>query len=79
VDAAFHNNLGKTSAGWCVRDYTGRFILAGTSWMLGNVSVIEGDAVALLTAVQDLANRGFTNVMFETDSKIVLMFLFLST
>jgi ribonuclease HI len=79
MDAAFHNNLGKTSAGWCVCDYTGRFILAGTSWMLGNVSVIEGDAVALLTAVQDLANRGFTNVMFETDSKIVLMFLFLST
>jgi hypothetical protein len=30
VDAGFHNELNKTSVGWCLRDYTGSFVLAGT-------------------------------------------------
>ncbi|MCI26283.1 polynucleotidyl transferase ribonuclease H fold, partial [Trifolium medium] len=33
VDAGFHNTLGRTSAGWCVRDHMGHLVMAGTSWM----------------------------------------------
>ncbi|PNX84782.1 hypothetical protein L195_g040845, partial [Trifolium pratense] len=35
VDAGFHKEVRKTSAGWCVRDCTGQFIMAGTSWHQG--------------------------------------------
>jgi hypothetical protein len=48
VDAAFHQELNKISTGWCLRDHMGRFILAGTSWMDGNCSIVEGEAIALI-------------------------------
>ncbi|GAU22891.1 hypothetical protein TSUD_377030 [Trifolium subterraneum] len=41
VDAGFHNGKGKTSAGWCVRDHMGQFVIAGTSWIQGKYSTIE--------------------------------------
>ncbi|PNX84959.1 cytochrome p450 [Trifolium pratense] len=72
VDASLHNRLSKTSAGWCVRDFMGHFVVAGTSWKHGNLSVIEEEAEALIAAIQEIANRGFTNVVFETDSKNVV-------
>ncbi|CAJ2633178.1 unnamed protein product [Trifolium pratense] len=46
VDAGFHSGLGKTSASWCVREHTGQFVLAGTSWIQGKHSIIEGGAIA---------------------------------
>ncbi|CAJ2644603.1 unnamed protein product [Trifolium pratense] len=72
VDAAFHKKEMKTSAGWCVRDHTGQFVMAGTSWNQGRCSIIEGEAIALLEAMTEAARRGITNVIFETDSKIVV-------
>ncbi|GAU50545.1 hypothetical protein TSUD_409890 [Trifolium subterraneum] len=71
VDAGFHDAEGKTSAGWCVRDYMGRFIMAGTVWMPEKCSIIEGEAMAMLEAMKELERQGFTNVIFETDSKNV--------
>ncbi|PNX71836.1 cytochrome p450, partial [Trifolium pratense] len=71
VDAGFHDAEGKASVGWCVRDHMGRFILAGSSWIQGKCSTIEGEAIAMLEAMKELEQRGFTNVMFETDSKNV--------
>ncbi|PNX94423.1 BZIP-like protein [Trifolium pratense] len=71
VDAAFHSEVGKTTAGWCIRDYLGRFVLAGSSWIQGRCAVIEGEAVAVLEAIEELSHRGFRKVIFETDSKIV--------
>ncbi|PNX65372.1 hypothetical protein L195_g062568 [Trifolium pratense] len=32
----------------------------------------NGEAVALLAAIQEVADRGITNVVFETDSKNVV-------
>ncbi|PNX82461.1 replication protein A 70 kDa DNA-binding subunit [Trifolium pratense] len=64
VDAAFHKKEMKTSAGWCVRDHTGQFVMAGTSWNQGRCSIIEGEAIALLEAMTEAARRGITNVKF---------------
>ncbi|MCI05516.1 cytochrome P450 [Trifolium medium] len=48
VDAGFHGESNKTSAGWCLRDHSGLFVMAGTSWSQGKCSIIEGESMALL-------------------------------
>ncbi|XP_045810309.1 uncharacterized protein LOC123904725 [Trifolium pratense] len=68
IDAGFHHEAGKTSASWCVRDYMGRFVSAGSSWINGRCSINEGEAIAMLEAIKELHQRGYTNVTFETDS-----------
>jgi ribonuclease HI len=69
TDAGFHRDLNRTSGGWCLRDHRGMFVSAGTSWLEGNCSVIEGEAAALLDAIQQLEQRGISHVIVETDSK----------
>jgi ribonuclease HI len=72
VDAAFHTGINKTSIGWVLRDHIGRFIAAETTWFDGCCSVVEGEATALLDAVQAIVQRGFSRVIFESDSKSVV-------
>jgi hypothetical protein len=72
IDAAFHANLNKTSTGWCLRDHLGRFIMAETTWLDGNYSVLEGEAIALLEAMRAMKDRRISYVIFETDSKCVV-------
>jgi ribonuclease HI len=45
------------------------FVSAGTSWLEGSCSVIEGEAIALLDALHQLEQRGVSHVIVETDSK----------
>jgi ribonuclease HI len=72
VDAGFHKELSKTSAGWCLRDHMGRFIRAETSWMDGNCSIMEGESIALLKALQAMEQQGITHVIIESDSQSVV-------
>jgi ribonuclease HI len=72
VDAGFHNDLNKTSTGWCLRDHLGRFVMAETTWVDGKYSIIEGEAIALLEALKAMKRRSISNVIFETDSKSVV-------
>jgi ribonuclease HI len=72
VDAAFHKEINKTSTGWVLRDHIGRFIAAETTWFDGNCSIVEGEAIALLNALQSMVQRGFSHVIFESDSKSVV-------
>ncbi|CAJ2672830.1 unnamed protein product [Trifolium pratense] len=65
-------NVRKTSAGWCVRDCRGQFVLGGSSWILGRRSVNEGEALAMLEATKELHHRGFNNVIFETDAQNIV-------
>jgi ribonuclease HI len=67
IDVGIHENARKTSAGWCVRDHRGHFVLGGSSWIDGRCSSHEGEALALLEAMKELQQRGFNNVIFETD------------
>ncbi|GAU43259.1 hypothetical protein TSUD_134030 [Trifolium subterraneum] len=71
VDAGFYTDLNKTSASWCLRDHTGSFVVAATSWYEGKCSITGGESAALLEAMKDMEKRGITHVIFETDSKIV--------
>ncbi|CAJ2648983.1 uncharacterized protein LOC123904536 [Trifolium pratense] len=70
-DAGFHNDLNKTSDGWCLRDHSSNFVQASTNWREGQCSIVEGKSLALLEAMKAMEHRGLTNVIFETDSKSV--------
>jgi ribonuclease HI len=72
VDAGFHNDSNKTSSGWCLRDYRGRFLRAATTWRDGTRSIIEGESLALIEALHALQQQGITHVIVETDSKSVV-------
>jgi ribonuclease HI len=72
VDAGFHKDLRKTSTGWCLRDHTGRFIKAETTWRDGLCSILEGESIALIEALHALEQQGITHVIIETDSKSVV-------
>jgi ribonuclease HI len=72
VDAAFHKEINKTSTGWILRDHMGRFIAAETVWMDGNFSIVEGESIALLEALKAIEHRGYSHVVFESDSKSVV-------
>lgn len=52
IDASFHSASGSTGFGMCIRDHMGQFILAKTchSWPLMDVK--EGEATAMLRALQ---------------------------
>jgi ribonuclease HI len=69
TDAGFFGAANRTSGGWCLRDHRGVFVSAGTSWIEGTCSVIEGEAIALLEALQHLEQRGISHVVIETDSR----------
>ncbi|GAU46165.1 hypothetical protein TSUD_301250 [Trifolium subterraneum] len=72
VDAGFHNEMNKTSTGWCLRNHWGRFVRVGTYWKEGKCSTIEGEAIALLEAMREMEHQGITHVIFETDSNSVV-------
>jgi ribonuclease HI len=72
IDVGIHEDASKTSAGWCVRDHRGQFVLGGSSWINGKCSSHEGEALALLEAMKELQQRGFNNVIFETDAQVIV-------
>jgi hypothetical protein len=71
VDAGFHQAINKTSTSWCLRDHLGRFVAAETTWLGGQYSILEGEAIALHEALKAMHLRNFTKVLFETDAKSV--------
>jgi ribonuclease HI len=71
VDASFYHEVRKTSLGCCVRDSRGHFGLGGSSVIQGRCSINIGEALAMLEAIKELSQRGFTNVLFETDCRNV--------
>jgi hypothetical protein len=72
IDAGFYRDLNSTTTDWCLRDHMGRFIMAGTTRLDGNYSVMEGEAKALLEAMKEIKQRRISNVIFETDANSVV-------
>jgi ribonuclease HI len=72
VDASFYNEYGATGWGWCLRDSRGHFQLAGTNIMNSPCSVVEGEAMAIIEAMEEMILRGLPYVIFESDSKLVV-------
>jgi ribonuclease HI len=55
-----------------LRDAHGGFKLAGSNIVPTTFSVIEGEAMALMEAMEEVIHRGFPYVIFESDSKLVV-------
>ncbi|WJX78361.1 hypothetical protein P8452_61592 [Trifolium repens] len=72
VDASFFNTVGATGCGWILRDYRGQFQLAGSNIMHASLSVLEGEAMALIEAMEEVLHMGLSFVIFESDSKLVV-------
>lgn len=69
VDASFNRNFGTWNRGWCVRDNSGNFFLAGVAWDVGNLSILETEALALKEAIQGVVAMC---ILIELYSKAIL-------
>ena len=74
VDAALHCNH-ITSFACCVRDSRGQFIRAQTKWQWANMTVLEGEAIALLEALHFADANRWDRVVFESDSSTLVQAL----
>ncbi|GAU32653.1 hypothetical protein TSUD_219030 [Trifolium subterraneum] len=74
VDVAFVSGSGRTSMGLCFRDNSGHFMAGMTQWQQTVISSVEGEAWALLLAMEEARYRGLDQVQFESDSKVIRKF-----
>ncbi|GAU22924.1 hypothetical protein TSUD_326970, partial [Trifolium subterraneum] len=72
VDVAFVSGSGRTSVGLCFRDDNGHFMAGMTQWQQTMISSVEGEAWALLLAMEAARHRGLDRVQFESDSKVLI-------
>jgi ribonuclease HI len=72
VDASFIQGPYATGLGWCIRNSNGSFIVAGTNSHKHHFTVPEGEALAILEALRVASSRGWSNIIFESDSKVVV-------
>ncbi|KAK2444542.1 hypothetical protein QL285_015561 [Trifolium repens] len=72
VDASFSQSPNHAAGGWCMRDSLGGFVAAGTKNFQHAVTVNEGEALAHMEAMHQAISRGWSNIVFESDSKIVV-------
>jgi len=75
VDVAFHDRNHVTSFSCCVRDSRGQFIRAQTKRQRTNITVLEGEAVALLKAFHFVDANRWDRVVFESDSSTLVQAL----
>ena len=55
-----------------VYDNNREFVMAQTSWKQANLSILEGEATALFEGLQMAIDKGWENVIFESDSLILV-------
>ncbi|GAU45740.1 hypothetical protein TSUD_77650 [Trifolium subterraneum] len=72
VDVAFVSGSGRTSMGLCFRDNSGHFMAGMTQWQQTVISSVEGEAWALLLAMEEARHRGLNRVQFESDLKVLI-------
>ncbi|PNY16450.1 cytochrome p450 [Trifolium pratense] len=72
VDASFYDTAEATGWEWCLRDYQGRFILAGSNLVHTKLNTLEGEAMGIKEAIEEIMQRGLSYVIFESDSKVVV-------
>jgi ribonuclease HI len=71
VDASFDQARGSTSFGCCLRDMEGNFVAAYTGWCPAYMRIYEGEAYALLEAMNWIRQRGHNRVLFQSDSQVL--------
>ncbi|CAN1797971.1 hypothetical protein LINPERHAP1_LOCUS21500 [Linum perenne] len=71
VDAAFREREHRWGCGMALRNHKGVVVSIQTSWRRGLPTVREGEALALLEALEWLENSGYNDVIIEVDSSSV--------
>ncbi|GAU23341.1 hypothetical protein TSUD_237950 [Trifolium subterraneum] len=72
VDVAFVPGSGRTSVGLCFRNNRGQVMAGMTQWQQTVMSSVEGEAWALLLAMEEARYKGLDRVQFESDSKVLV-------
>ncbi|CAD5331988.1 unnamed protein product [Arabidopsis thaliana] len=72
VDAAWKAESDRCGVGWILRDATGAAKWVGSKAYPSLVSSLEAEATALTWAMRCLDNLGVTEVVFETDSQVLV-------
>ena len=67
-DSAWHNERDTSGLGWICRNETGEVLWAGARAVTKTGSAILAEAEALKWGAETLANFGYKNIIFETDS-----------
>lgn len=67
IDAVFFKEQNRSAVGRCFSDEQGTFVLAKTGWYAPLISVQEGEAIALLSAIQWVLDLRLEKVIFEVD------------
>jgi ribonuclease HI len=71
VDVGFHAQKEEHVLACVIETTWGCLYWQGALGSKGNAQQLKGEAAAMLEAMKELEQRGFTNVVFETDSKNV--------
>jgi ribonuclease HI len=72
VDAGFFKHQGITTTACCTRNSDGEFLCAQTNQYSSNMSILEGEGMALLDAVKLATLKGWNYVIFESDSQTLV-------
>ncbi|GAU33603.1 hypothetical protein TSUD_359830 [Trifolium subterraneum] len=72
VDAGFFEHQGITTTACCVRNSSGDFQCAQTRRYNFNMSILEGESMALLDAVKLATQKGWNFIIFESDSQTLV-------
>ncbi|CAN1145571.1 hypothetical protein LINPERHAP2_LOCUS14751 [Linum perenne] len=72
VDVGIRARERRWSHGILVRDHIGRFIKCRTTWKRGLPEPREGEALALLDAMEWIEAQGFQQMQFEVDLDVVV-------
>jgi hypothetical protein len=64
VDANFYNLAGSTGWDWVIRDSSGNFKLAGSNIVHSTLSVLEGETMTLVEAMEEVIQRALQYVIF---------------
>ncbi|CAN1800698.1 hypothetical protein LINPERHAP1_LOCUS22651 [Linum perenne] len=71
MDAAFQEREQRWGCGMALRNHEGVVVSIRKSWSRGFPTVREGEALALLEALEWLENSGYNDVIIEVDSSSV--------
>ena len=72
VDAALFEEQRSFGIGMCIRNSSGEFIKAATTWHEGSPPAQEAEAVGLRDAIVWLGSLGLSHVHIELDCKLVV-------
>jgi hypothetical protein len=72
VDVSFSQASGHTGRGWCICNSYGIFVVARMNMCMHKLAIVEGEAMSILEAIREAISRGWSNIVFESDFKVMV-------